>query len=269
MKKMMLRCVCVFAVLFNFAMPVSAGKKFDSLKEAIKKEANKESKKGSGKETGKDSKSSKGSKYKRENVDTEIWNLSVLDTARDVDYMDEIEKDIVLEMNMARSNPQKYAELYIEPRIKKFNGNVYGGKIRTNEGVEVVNECIKFMNTHKPLPVLLPSKGLTWAAKDHADSQSLTDQSGHTGIDGSDPFTRMKRYGSFNGTSGENISYGSKTAREIVVTLLIDDGVKSRGHRKNIMNKDFKMTGVGFANQHKLFGCECVLDFANGYVEKE
>ena len=59
-------------------------------------------------------------KYKRENIDTTIWDLSVLDTARDVEYMDDIEKDVVLEMNMARTNPKKYAELYIEPRTKKF-----------------------------------------------------------------------------------------------------------------------------------------------------
>lgn len=49
---------------------------------------------------------SSGSKYKRESVDETVWDLSVLDTARDADYMDEIEKDIILEMNMARSNPK-------------------------------------------------------------------------------------------------------------------------------------------------------------------
>lgn len=207
-------------------------------------------------------------KYKRENIDTTIWDLSVLDTARDVEYMDDIEKDVVLEMNMARTNPKKYAELYIEPRTKKFNGKIYGGNLQTNEGVAVVNECIKFMNNQKSLSVLLPSKGLTLAAKDHANTQSLTDKTGHTGTDGSDPFKRMKKYGLYT-TAGENISYGSKTAREIVVSLLIDDGVKSRGHRKNIMNKDFKTTGIGFANKHKLYGCECVLDYAGEYIEKE
>ena len=206
-------------------------------------------------------------KTKRETVDTSIWALAVLDTARDADYMDDIEKDVILEMNMARTNPAKYAELYIQPRTKKFNGKIYSGNLQTNEGVAVVNECIKFMQTQKPLSVLNPSKGLTQAAKDHANTQSLTDKTGHTGTDGSDPFKRMKKYGSYK-TAGENISYGSKTAREIVVTLLIDDGVKSRGHRKNIMSKDFDVAGVGFANKHKLYGCECVLDYAGQYVEK-
>ena len=212
---------------------------------------------------------SSGSKYKREQVDEALWALSVLDTARNADYKDEIEKDVVLEMNMARSNPRQYAELYIEPRIKKFNGKTYGGSLLTNEGADVVKECVSFMNGHASLPALSPSRGLTRAAKDHADSQSLTDQTGHTGTDGSDPFTRMRRYDSYSTTAGENVSYGEKTAREIVVTLLIDDGVKSRGHRKNIMGRDFKTTGVGFAGAHKLYGCECVIDFAGDYTEKE
>ena len=259
-KGLLLRCACTLAVLSALAMPAFSGsfsEKFGSFKESLKKDSKKEDK------------SAKTSKYKREPVDETVWDLSVLDTARDVDYMDEIEKDIVLEMNMARSNPKKYAELYIEPRVKKFKGKVYDGYYNTNEGADVVNECIKFMKGHSTLSVLLPSKGLTQAAKDLSDTQSLTDQTGHNAPDGSDPFARMKRYGSYSKAAGENVSYGSKTAREIVVTLLIDDGVKSRGHRKNIMSKDFKNTGIGFAGQHKLYGCECVLDFAGDYKEKE
>lgn len=263
-KNMLFRCACVLAVLSVLAVPMSAGSikdKFGSFKESLKKDT---------KNDDKSTKSSKtNSKYKRENVDETVWDLSVLDTARDADYMDEIEKDVVLEMNMARSNPKQYAELYLEPRVKRFKGKLYDGYYQTNEGADVVNECIKFMKGHSSLAVLSPSKGLTRAAKDHAETQSLTDQAGHTGTDGSDPFTRMKRYGSYKRTAGENISYGSKSAREIVVVLLIDDGVKSRGHRKNIMSRDFKTTGIGFAGQHKSFGCECVLDFADDYKEKE
>ena len=263
-KKLLLRLAFVLAVLPAIAMPASAGsfsEKFGSFKESLKNAPKGE---------GKSAKSAKTpSKYKREPVDETLWDLSALDTARDADYMGEIEKDVVLEMNMARSNPKKYAELYIEPRIKKFNGKTYGGNLLTFEGADVVKECVKFMNGHKSLPVLAPSKGLTRAAKDHADTQSLSGQTGHTGTDGSDPFTRMERYGSYTGSAGENISYGSKTAREIVVTLLIDDGVKSRGHRKNIMSTEFTHTGVGFAGTHKAYGCECVLDFARSYKEKE
>lgn len=206
--------------------------------------------------------------YSKDKIDKTVWDLSVLDTARNSDYMYEIEKNIILEMNMARSNPKKYAEMYIEPRIKWFNGKVYNDLIVTKEGTAVVSECVKFMNSQKSLPLLTPSKGLTQAAKDHVSTQSLTDQTGHTGTDGSDPFDRMKRYGTYT-TAGENIAYGQSSAREIVVDLLIDDGVKSRGHRKNIMYRDFTAAGVGYADRHQTYGYECVIDFAGNYTEKQ
>ncbi len=272
-KNLLLRCACVLAVLSAFAMPMSAGssgRKSSTHKESSKKESKKKEKTSRDSKSNKDSSSAaKKSTNEQETVDTSIWDLSVVDTARDVDYMGEIEKNVVLEMNMARSNPKKYAELYIEPRIKEFNGKTYGGTLLTFEGADVVKECVKFMSSQKSLPALLPSKGLTRAAKDLSETQCRTNQTGHTAPDGSDPFQRMKRYGSYSGTAGENVSYGSKSAREIVVSLLIDDGVKSRGHRKNILSKDYTVTGIGFADTHKAYGCECVIDFADRYKEKE
>lgn len=216
-------------------------------------------------------KKSEGTKIEqqtKDNIDTTVWNLSVLDTARNVDYMSEIEKNVVLEMNMARSNPKKYAEMYIEPRAKKFNGKIYDNYLITNEGVAAVNECVKVMNSQKALPAFAPSKGLSKAAQDHSSTQSLTDKTGHDGTDGSNPFERMMRYGSFT-IAGENIDYGATSAREIVIALLIDDGVKNRGHRENIMNKSFTTVGVGYADKHKKYGSECVIDFSGPYVEKK
>ena len=199
-------------------------------------------------------------------VDPSVWNLSKLDTARNVNYMTELEKDVVLEMNMARTNPQKYVELYIAPRIAKFNGNVYDKYLLTKEGAAAVKECVSVMNAQKPLQPFQPSIGLTRAAKDQAAMQSVTDQVGHQGTDGSSPFDRMKRYGSYR-AAAENIDYGCSNARDIIVSLLVDDGVASRGHRKNILNQSYTAVGVGCA-EHKAYRCMCVIDFAGGYKEK-
>lgn len=203
----------------------------------------------------------------QKNQDADKWDIAKLDTARNVDYLSTVEKDVILEMNKARSNPALYAELYLTPRTKKFDGKIYNGNIMTNEGVAVVNECITFMQKAKSLSVLTPQKGLSLAAQEHSSTQGETDQTGHTGVDGSTPFTRIEKYGTYR-TAGENISYASKSGREIVVQLLIDDGVSSRGHRKNIMNKDFSSTGVGFTKKHKTYGAVCVITYAGGYVEK-
>ena len=202
----------------------------------------------------------------QKNQDVDKWDIERLDTARNVDYLSTVEKDVILEMNKARANPALYAELYLAPRTKKFDGKVYNGNLMTNEGVAVVNECISYMKKSTSLPVLSPKKGLSFAAQQHSKTQGETDQIGHTGVDGSDPFTRIKKYGTFQ-TAGENISYGAKSGREIVVQLLIDDGVLSRGHRKNIMNKAFSSTGIVFTKKHKAYGSVCVITYAGEYEE--
>ena len=57
--------------------------------------------------------------------------------------------------------------------------------------------------------------------------------------------------------------YGSDDPTDIVSQLLIDDGVPSRGHRKNILNKDFKIVGVAFG-PHTKFKNMTVQNFAGG-----
>jgi len=38
---------------------------------------------------------------------------------------------------------------------------------------------------------------------------------------------------------GENLSYGVMSPRDAILTLAIDDGVKTRGHRLNLLMPDF------------------------------
>lgn len=208
---------------------------------------------------------------------TSLWNIKLLDTARNVDYLDEFEKNVILEMNKARTNPKQYADLYIVPRLENFDGYNYVEKRMsaagpyyrttcTKEGPAAVKECINYMYEQSPRPPLKPSKELTQAARDHAETQVVTDQLGHKGVDGSTPAERMQNYGIFMATA-ENIFYCVDTARNTVVKFLIDDGVDSRGHRKNIMNKRYNIAGVGYAECEENRRDECVIDFAQSYVE--
>jgi len=214
-----------------------------------------------------------GNSSRRADPDAANWNIEALDTAANADYLTDIEKDVILEMNKVRADPKKYAELYIRPRLGYFSGKNYSvpGQIRivTEEGAAAVNDCITALNKAASAGVLKPEKGLSLAAKDIVTDQSKTGQMGHNSSDGATPEARMRRYGGFSGswTYGENIAYGDTTAREIVCSLLIDDGVPGRGHRTNIMNRAFTQTGAGYGT-HPKYRTSCAITYANGYTSK-
>ena len=75
--------------------------------------------------------------------------------------------------------------------------------------------------------------------------------------------SRIDRYCEKVMGCGENIDYGSESALEVVMSLFVDDGVKSRGHRNNLLNKEYKYCGY-YSGKHSEYGCQTVQDFAMG-----
>jgi len=196
------------------------------------------------------------------------WKRQAIDTTAGAEYLTEIEREVIIEINMVRTNPAGYARRYLVPLRSYYHNTLlqFPGEIAiaTNEGARALDECIKELQAAKPLSPLSPKKGLTLAARDHARDQAKTGATGHTGSDRSTTEERLNRYGKWDISYGENINYGDENARRIVTSLLIDDGVPSRGHRRNLLNGTFKFVG-GSVGSHCVFGHMCVMDFAGSY----
>ena len=182
---------------------------------------------------------------------------------------DAIQKALLSELNVARTTPLKYVE-YLKDQRSRFKGNDFMGtpgvRLVTHEGVAAVDEAIAELSSQAPLDPLQFSQGLALAALDHVQDSGAKGLVSHEGSDGSSSGARVRRYGQVVKGSGECISYGFAEARQIVMALIIDDGVASRGHRRSIFNGDFHLAGMA-TGPHKTFKHMCVIDFANAYTD--
>jgi len=181
----------------------------------------------------------------------------------------DIESEVLREQNLARTDPHRYAD-YVEAWLPYYHGKtrLLPGEpsIRTIEGKEGVRDAVEFLRAQTPLPPLKPSQGLALAARDHVEDAGRKGWMGHIGSDDSEPADRVSRYGKWYRRVGENITYGGSVARELVIRLIIDDGIPDRGHRANIFNPEFTLTGAAFG-LHADYGTMCVITYAADYEE--
>ena len=172
--------------------------------------------------------------------------------------------DVIHEMNLARQDPGAYASLLQEVRAT-FNGRffVLPGQTRVyaREGVGAVDEAIHFLRAARALQPLAMSPGLSRASADHCAEQT----GGAVGH--GNPASRINRYGTWAASWGENISYGKANARDVVMALIIDDGLPERKHRANIFAAKFNYAGAAYG-PHARYGSVCSIDFAGAYFER-
>ena len=179
-----------------------------------------------------------------------------------------LEQEVFKEINLARTRPGEYAS-FLEQLRPLFAGKEYRrpGKpaLMTEEGAPALEEAIKFLRAAKPVPAVAFSQGMCLGARALVDDQSVSGATGHKGADGGFCEQRTKRFGTWADPIGENINYSDDVARERVITLLIDDGIANRGHRRRIFDPSYKVVGVACGG-HKMGGM-CVITFAGGFTD--
>jgi uncharacterized protein YkwD len=183
--------------------------------------------------------------------------------------LSQAEQDLLTEINQARANPGSYAS-YLENLKPSFSGKEYQPTGRpaliTQEGWAAVDDAIKFLRATKPLSPLTPSTGLSLSAQVHVKDQGGAGTTGHKGTNNSLIEQRVKAFGNWQGAIGENLTYGNESARERVLTWLIDDGFGSRGHRKRLLSSDYRVAGLS-CGPHPEFGQMCCLTLAGGFTD--
>jgi uncharacterized protein YkwD len=160
------------------------------------------------------------------------------------------------EINLARTDPAGYAQVvrdYFTGMDARGGYLLQGARVQSREGRAGVDEAVAFLRRVGRRPALQAAACLAGAAQAHADDQARSGAVGHQGSDGSSLDARVRRQGVTAMTCGENIAYGQPQARDVVVAMVVDDGVSGRGHRANLFDSGFTRLGVGRA-EHPRYG---------------
>ena len=165
-------------------------------------------------------------------------------TADTLSYLSSTEKEVVYYMNLVRTNPQLFAKTYLQKYIDE--NNLKG---------TYVNSLQKELMAAKSLAALKVKKDLFTSAKTHAQVSGETGKTGHF-----DFSKRFRTYAPRYVSRGENCTYGIKGSLKNVLDLLIDQNISDLGHRKNILDPDFKYVGLSFQT-HKTYKVCLVMDF--------
>lgn len=164
--------------------------------------------------------------------------LKKCNTADKINYLSNDEKQVILYVNLVRNYPQIFLEKIAKPFI--YSLNYY----KSNDFY--TNSLIKELKQLEPVGFLYVDEKLYRIAKGYAKTIGFNGETGHN---------ITAKY-----IDGENLAFGEETPIEMVMSLLIDHGVKSLGHRRNILYPSYTHIAVAI-EKHKYYSIMCVMDF--------
>jgi len=163
-------------------------------------------------------------------------NFTQCNTAATADYMSPNEKDVIYILNLVRSSPALFVNTVLKKR-KDLQGTYC---------TSLINKLLQM----QPLNLLEPDEKCYNSAECHGESGAH----GYVGHIRQTAGCKQKEY-----FDGECCDYGHNVALEIVLSLLIDDGIPNLIHR-NIFLGEYNSVGVS-VQSHSKYRYSAVLDF--------
>ena len=199
---------------------------------------------------------------------TSAWTkeeLKMANTAGNAPYLTGEEKDIVIYMNLARMDGERFFRTFLQDFIDDHNEKMK--KYSNYERLKISRSDNYYLSLQsdlkkiKGLPQLWPDEALSWVSKQHARDLNKNNFAAHNSSDGRPAKDRIgKMYP--KKSSGENLAFGFSSGLGNVCMLLIDKGVPDLGHRKIILNTSYQFNTVGVSIQpHKTYRYCAVIDF--------
>ena len=177
-----------------------------------------------------------------------VWNdvkYSTCNTAVNAAYLSKDEKDVIYILNLIRA----YPALFVKTVLKNYPA-VSGNGYLAEDSFYFIS-LVKALEKMEPLNILTPDKDCFESARCHAYTSGL---SGYVGHDRKTNDCKTKKH-----FYGECCDYGHSDPLDIILSLLIDEGIPSLGHRMVCLSSYAKVAVS--IQPHSKYGRNAVLDF--------
>ena len=176
------------------------------------------------------------------------------------------------ELNKLRQNPKSYIPL-IEAEMKTLKkNNVLKKKdsslqIQTLEGKSAYEDAIAFLQEQKEVNPLTKEIKLSYAAQDLVTDIGERGVVSHQDKDGNYMSERIEKYCEWDYCANEVIEVSSKSATDILISLLVDDGIRDKLNRRALFQNVYNYVGIS-CGPHTEYEIVTVLVFAGGIRPK-
>ena len=183
-----------------------------------------------------------------------------------------IQTTLYKELNKLRQDPKSYIPLIKAQMQKIKKNNVIKKKdsnlqIQTLEGKAAYNEAILFLEKQEPVNPLTKEIKLSYAAQDLAKDIGERGIVSHQDKDGSYVSERIEKYCEWDYCANEVIEVSSRNVKDILISLLVDDGVRDRPDRRALFQNIYNYVGIS-CGPHTEYEIVTVLVFAGGIRPK-
>jgi hypothetical protein len=188
----------------------------------------------------------------KNNRDTSVWNQ--LSSSPLFNTLSVAEQEFFYWTNLMRKNPASFGETVLQEFLLQFP------EANSADSKSLVSDL---KQAKAQMSFLQPDRGLIKMAQEHAaDLKKRGGIISHQSSSGKDFVERIKEAGAYR-CGAENVFTGSPDPLGALILLLIDKGVRDKGHRKNLLDPNFNLMGVSFmqAGKEKMvlvqdFGCK-------------
>ena len=166
--------------------------------------------------------------------------ISEANTAKDITYLTDVEKECVMYINLCRLYPKDF----LKNEVSTYYGTEkYGDYVKDSEYRTSLMRLLKSM---EPVKALYFDLDAYKNAHCFAKEQGIAGTTGHV------------RINCDKGNYAECCSYGMHTGKDIAMQFLIDHNVSGLGHRKNCLNVKYTKIGVSVHPHTKYDVCAVV-----------